>query len=97
MRLVAEIEGAPIELNKHYLDADLKILTGLIEPHMYAGYSGGRKALLPGISSFKTMQFMHSFKMIDHPKVTNCTLDGNPFHEAGEKVADAVGVDFLLM
>ena len=47
-RKIDEIEGAPIELNKHYLDADLKILTGLIEPHFYAGYSGGRKALLPG-------------------------------------------------
>ena len=96
VRLVAEIDGAPIEINKYYLDADLKIITGLIEPHMYAGYSGGRKAILPGISSFRTMQFMHSFKMIDHPKVTNAVLDGNPFHEAGQKVVEAVGVDFLV-
>ena len=50
-RKVDEIDGAPIEINKHYLDADLKILTGLIEPHFYAGYSGGGKAILPGISS----------------------------------------------
>ena len=93
---VAEIDGAPIEINRHYLAADLKILTGLIEPHMYAGYSGGRKSILPGISSFTTMTFMHSFAMIDHPKVTNAVLDGNPFHEAGQKVAAAVGVDFIL-
>lgn len=96
VRQVAEIDGAPIEINKIYLDADLKILTGLIEPHMYAGYSGGRKSILPGISSYKTMQFMHSFKMIDQPGVTNCKLDGNPFHEAGEKVMAAVGADFLV-
>ena len=96
VRLVDEIDGAPIEINKVYLDADLKILTGLIEPHMYAGYSGGRKAVLPGISSFRTMQFMHSFAMIDHPGVTNCELDNNPFHHAGQKVADLVGVDFIL-
>jgi nickel-dependent lactate racemase len=96
MRLVAEMDGAPIELNRHYLDADLKIITGLIEPHMYAGYSGGRKALLPGISSFRTMQYMHSFKMIDHPKVTNCVLEGNPFHQAGERVCELAGVDFML-
>jgi nickel-dependent lactate racemase len=96
MRRIAEIDGAPIELNTHYLDADLKILTGLIEPHMYAGYSGGRKSLLPGISSFKTMTHMHSFKMIDHPNVTNCKLRGNPFHEAGEQVAELAGVDFIL-
>ena len=95
-RQIDEIEGAPIELNKHYLDADLKILTGLIEPHFYAGYSGGRKALLPGISSFETMKFMHSFKMIDHPNVRNCRLEGNPFHEYGLRVAELAGVDFIL-
>ncbi len=95
MRLIDTIDGAPIEINKHYLDADLKILTGLIEPHMYAGYSGGRKSILPGISSFTTMTHMHSFKMIHHPSVTNCVLGGNPFHEAGEKVARLAGVDFI--
>jgi lactate racemase len=96
LRHLADIDGAPIELNRYYLDADLKILTGLIEPHMYAGYSGGRKALLPGISSFKTMTHMHSFKMIDHPNVTNCRLDGNPFHEAGQRVCELAGVDFIV-
>jgi len=72
LRQVDIIDGAPIELNIHYLDAELKILTGLIEPHFYAGYSGGRKAILPGIASFNTMKFMHSYEMIAHPKVTNC-------------------------
>jgi nickel-dependent lactate racemase len=95
-RKIAEIEGAPIEINKHYLDADFKILTGLIEPHFYAGYSGGRKAILPGISSFETMKFMHSYAMIAHPKVTNCLLDGNPFHDYGLKVTAQVGADFIL-
>jgi nickel-dependent lactate racemase len=95
-RKIDEIEGAPIELNKHYLDADLKILTGLIEPHFYAGYSGGRKALLPGISSHETMKFMHSFKIIDHPKVRNCLLEGNPFHEYGIRVAKLADVDLIL-
>jgi len=95
-RRIDEIDGAPIEINKRYLDADLKILTGLIEPHFYAGYSGGRKAILPGISSFETMKFMHSFKMIEHPMVTNCVLDGNPFHEYGIRVAELAGVDFIV-
>ena len=95
-RKIDEIEGTPIELNKHYLDADLKILTGLIEPHFYAGYSGGRKALLPGISSYETMKFMHSFNIIDHPKVRNCLLEGNPFHEYGIRVARLADVDFIL-
>ena len=95
-RKIDEIDGAPIEINNHYLDADLKILTGLIEPHFYAGYSGGRKAILPGISSFETMKFMHSYKMIDHPKVTNCILEGNPFHEYGIRVTELVKADFIL-
>ena len=95
-RKVDEIDGAPIEVNTHYVDADLKILTGLIEPHFYAGYSGGGKAILPGISSFETMKFMHSYQMIDHPKVTNCILKGNPFHEYVIRVTDLVGADFIL-
>ncbi|MDQ1333443.1 MAG: lactate racemase [Thermodesulfobacteriota bacterium] len=95
-RKIDEIDGAPIEINPHYLDADLKILTGLIEPHFYAGYSGGRKAILPGISSYETMKFMHSYEMIAHPKVTNCILEGNPFHEYGIRVTERVGADFIL-
>jgi nickel-dependent lactate racemase len=95
-RKIEEIEGAPIEINRHYLDADLKILTGLIEPHFYAGYSGGPKAILPGLSSFETMKFMHSYKMIDHPNVTNCLLEGNPFHEYGLLVTEMAGADFIL-
>jgi len=95
-RKIDEIDGAPIEINNHYLDADLKILTGLIEPHFYAGYSGGRKAILPGISSFETMKFMHSYKMMEHPKVTNCLLEGNPFHEYGIRVTELTGADFIL-
>jgi len=95
-RKIDEIDGAPIEINPNYLDADLKILTGLIEPHFYAGYSGGRKAILPGISSYETMKFMHSYEMIAHPKVTNCILEGNPFHEYGIRVTERVGADFIL-
>lgn len=95
-RRVAELDGVPIEINNLYLDADLKILTGLIEPHYYAGYSGGRKSILPGISSFDTMKFMHSYKMIDHPDVTNCLLEENPFHRYGLRVAELVGADFIL-
>ncbi|HHI69062.1 MAG TPA: nickel-dependent lactate racemase [Planctomycetes bacterium] len=95
-REVDRIEGSPVEIHKAYLDADLKILTGLVEPHFYAGYSGGAKAVVPGISSFETMRFMHSFRMIDHPGVTSCRLEGNPFHQACLQVAEKVGVDFLL-
>jgi len=95
-RRIDTIDGAPIEVNRHYLDADLRILTGLIEPHFYAGFSGGRKAILPGISSFETMKFMHSYRMIEHPRVANCVLDGNPFHENGLRICEMAGVDFIV-
>lgn len=96
VRCIEHIKGVPIEINKLYLDADLKILTGLIEPHFYAGYSGGRKSILPGISSFETMKFMHSYQVIDHPRVSNCVLEGNIFHEYGIQIAQKAGVDFIL-
>lgn len=95
-REVDRIDGCPVEIHQAYLEAELKILTGLVEPHFYAGYSGGAKAIVPGISSFGTMRFMHSFKMIEHPSVTSCRLEGNPFHQACLQVAEKVGVDFLL-
>ena len=95
-RRIDTIDGAPIEVNRHYLDAGLRILTGLIEPHFYAGFSGGRKAILPGISSFETMKFMHSYRMIEHPQVANCVLEGNPFHANGLRISELAGVDFIV-
>lgn len=96
LRKIATIEGASIEVNTHYLDADLKILTGLIEPHFYAGFSGSRKSILPGISSYDTMKFMHSFKVIDQLHEANCRLEKNIFHDYAMKVAELAGVDFIL-
>lgn len=96
LREIAKIEGAPIEINTHYLDADLKILTGLIEPHFYAGFSGSRKSILPGISSFATMKFMHSFKVIEQLQEANCRLENNIFHQYAMQVAEIAGVDFIL-
>ena len=96
LRQIATIEGAPIEVNTHYLDADLKILTGLIEPHFYAGFSGSRKSILPGISSYETMKFMHSFQVIDQLHEANCRLEKNIFHEYAMQVTELAGVDFIL-
>lgn len=95
-REIAKIEGAPIEINTRYLDADLKILTGLIEPHFYAGFSGSRKSILPGISSFQTMKFMHSYRVIDQLQEANCRLENNIFHQYAMEVTERAGVDFIL-
>ena len=96
LRHIATIEGAPIEVNTRYLDADLKILTGLIEPHFYAGFSGSRKSILPGISSYNTMKFMHSFQVIDQLHEANCRLENNIFHDYAMQVTELAGVDFIL-
>ncbi len=89
-------DGVPVRINRRYLEADLKILTGFIEPHMWAGYSGGRKALLPGLSGAETLEHMHGPAMVAHPGTRYGVLDGNPFHEAGLAVLDLAGADFLV-
>ncbi len=97
MQLVGHIgDGVPALVNKHYLAADLKILTGFIEPHMWAGFSGGRKSILPGISSVKTLEFMHGPEMVAHPQTRYGVLEGNPFHEAGLAIMEQAGADFIV-
>jgi nickel-dependent lactate racemase len=97
MLLVGQVgEGVPALVNKHYLAAELKILTGFIEPHMWAGFSGGRKSILPGISSVKTLEFMHGPEMVAHPLTRYGVLEGNPFHEAGLAIMAQAGADFIV-
>ncbi|PLX80683.1 MAG: hypothetical protein C0616_07260 [Desulfuromonas sp.] len=97
MALVGHIgDGVPALVNKNYLEADLKILTGFIEPHMWAGFSGGRKSILPGISSIKTLEFMHGPEMVAHPQTRYGVLKGNPFHEAGLAIMEQSGADFIV-
>lgn len=97
MLLVGQVgDGVPALVNKHYLAADLKILTGFIEPHMWAGFSGGRKSILPGISSVMTLEFMHGPEMVAHPQTRYGVLEGNPFHEAGLAIMAQAGADFIV-
>lgn len=88
--------GTPVYINKTYLESDLKITTGLIEPHLMAGYSGGRKAICPGIASVETMKVMHGPELMEHPKSAVGILDGNPFHKEATEIALMAGVDFNL-
>ena len=89
-------KGTPVYIDKTYLVADLKIVTGLIEPHLMAGYSGGRKAICPGIASVETMKIMHGPELMEHPKSAVGILDGNPFHMEATEIALMAGVDFNL-
>ncbi len=87
--------GTEIWLDRRYLDADLKIVTGFIEPHLMAGFSGGRKGVAPGLAGVEMMRSLHGPDMLeDH--VGPGILEGNPFHEDLLEIAHRAGVDFLL-
>jgi nickel-dependent lactate racemase len=88
--------GLPIHVDKTYLDADLKITTGLIEPHLMAGYSGGRKSILPGIASVDSVRPWHSPKYIESPTAVNGNLADNLVHEEAVAAAKMAGVDFIV-
>jgi nickel-dependent lactate racemase len=88
--------GTPVHIDKTYLESDLKVITGLIEPHLMAGYSGGRKAICPGIASIETMKVMHGPELMEHPKSAVGILEGNPFHIEATEIALMAGIDFNL-
>ncbi len=72
--------GGDLILNKLAMDADLLVAEGFIEPHFFAGFSGGRKSVLPGIASRKTVIYNHNAEFIAHPKARTGIVDGNPIH-----------------
>ena len=86
----------PILINSHYINAELKIVTGLIEPHFMAGYSGGRKGVCPGISGAETIKKTHSPHYLESPYSVAGILENNPFHQEILEIAKKAGVDFLI-
>ncbi|HNS04592.1 MAG TPA: nickel-dependent lactate racemase [Candidatus Saccharicenans sp.] len=86
----------PISINRHFYLADLKIVTGLVESHFFAGISGGRKAICPGLVNVKTIEKFHGPEYLENPLATNLILDGNPCHEEALEIAQKAGVDFAL-
>ena len=73
--------GTEVLLDREYLEARLRIATGLVEPHFFAGFSGGYKSVLPGISAARTIYQNHGFDMVGHPNARAGILAGNPIHE----------------
>ena len=88
--------GVPIWIDSRYVEADLKITTGLIEPHLMAGYSGGRKLICPGIASIETIKAWHSPAFLEHPLADCGKLEGNPVHEENTWIAKKAGCDFIV-
>ncbi len=77
----APTHQCPVALNRLLVEADIKIATGLVEPHFMAGYSGGRKVIAPGVAHHETIRTFHSARFMEHPAATSCNLAGNPLHE----------------
>lgn len=89
-------KGVPIHIDSRYMKAEVKITTGLIEPHLMAGYSGGRKVICPGIAGLETVKVWHGPKFLEHPNADCGILDGNPVHEENTKIALIAGCDFIV-
>ncbi|MCO1600166.1 nickel-dependent lactate racemase [Desulfosporosinus nitroreducens] len=88
--------GCEVYLNKEYVEADFRIVTGFIEPHFFAGFSGGPKGIMPGIAGIETILTFHNAKMIGHPLATWGKLDKNPLQEMTREVNNFCKPDFLL-
>lgn len=88
--------GVPVWLDRRYVRADLKITTGLIEPHLMAGYSGGRKVICPGIAALETVKVWHGPRFLEHPKADCGCVAGNPVHEENTRIALLAGCDFIV-
>jgi nickel-dependent lactate racemase len=82
-----------LQINKHVSETDVKILIGMISPHHAAGYSGGRKSILPGVASFENIRNQHN---INPDKIMSGKLSDNPFHTLAMEAAERVGVNFIV-
>jgi nickel-dependent lactate racemase len=88
--------GVPVWIDSRYVNADLKITTGLIEPHLMAGFSGGRKLICPGIAALETVKVWHGPDFLENPKADCGILDGNPVHEENTWIGRKAGCDFIV-
>ncbi len=88
--------GTPVVIHRALVDADLRIATGLVEPHFMAGWSGGRKVVAPGVAGEDTIRTFHSARFMEDPLATQCNLAGNPLHEEQLEIVRMVGELYAL-
>lgn len=88
--------GAVFQVNRLAADCDLLVTEGFVEPHFFAGFSGGRKSILPGICSERTVNENHSYKAVSHPRSNSGMLKDNPIHADMLCAAKAVNVQFIF-
>jgi lactate racemase len=83
--------GVPVKLDRRFVEVELRIATGLVEPHFMAGYSGGRKVVAPGVAHADTIRTFHSAAFMEDEAATSCNLKGNPLHEEQLEIVRMVG------
>lgn len=93
---VTPTRGVPIRINRLFAEADLRIATGLVEPHFMAGWSGGRKVVAPGVAHHTTIRTFHSARFMEDPLAVQCNLAGNPLHEEQLHIVRRLGDVYAL-
>ena len=89
-------DGTPALINRHLVEADVRIITGFIEPHFFAGFSGGPKGIMPGCAGLRTVMSNHGANNIGNPRAAFGITDGNPLWEELRDIALRAGPSFLL-
>ena len=88
--------GIPVNINRRVVEADFRLSTGFIEPHFFAGYSGGRKSIFPGVSGHRSIQINHGYDMVSDPLSRTGILEGNPIHEDMVEQARMAKLNFIV-
>ncbi len=89
-------KGTAVRLDARFVDADIRIATGLVEPHFMAGYSGGRKVIAPGVAHAETITTFHNHRFMADQNAANCVLEGNPLHEEQLEIVAMIGGAYAL-
>lgn len=89
-------DGIPVVLNRHLVDADLRIVVGLVEPHFMAGYSGGRKVIAPGVAGEETIRTFHNHRFMADPFACNGNLINNPLHRGQLEILKILGATYAI-
>ena len=88
--------GTPVVISRLFVEAQLRIATGLVEPHFMAGWSGGRKVVAPGVAGHETIRTFHSARFMEDPLAVQCNLVGNPLHEEQLQIVRKIGEIYAL-
>jgi len=88
--------GVNVYLNREWLNADVRITTGFVEPHFFAGFSGGPKMVAPGLAGLETVMTLHDARRIGHPNATWGITEGNPIHDDVREIARMLPVTFSI-